>query len=27
VPYDKEGGAIDSKDVKRPFPDKFMTLE
>jgi hypothetical protein len=27
VPYDKEGGVIDPKEVKRPLPDKFMTLE
>lgn len=27
IPYDKEGGAVDMKDVKRPLPDKFMSLE
>ena len=27
VPYDKEGGVIEPKEVKRPLPDKFMTLE
>ena len=27
VPYDKEGGVIDMKQVKRPLPDKFMSLE